>query len=328
MAVLVAGGAGYIGSHAVRALQRAGRDVVIFDNFEKGHPEAISDVPVFKGDLRSPDDVRTAFAQHTVEAVMHFSAYSLVGESMQCPERYYENNVYGTLNLLDAMRRSGIKRFIFSSTAAVYGEPLHVPIDESHPTRPTNVYGETKLTVERMLDWFDSIYGIQSIRLRYFNAAGAEPSGKIGELHSPETHLIPIVLAAALGERDTISIYGTDYETPDGTCVRDYIHVNDLADAHILALEYLEAGKPSDIFNLGNGNGYSVQQIIDIARSVTGCAIPVTHAPRRPGDPATLIAGSGRAMQVLGWKPKLDDIETIIATAWKWHSTTAKTWKH
>ena len=327
MAILVVGGAGYIGSHAVRALQRAGRDVVVFDNFEKGHPEAVAGVPVFKGDLRRPDDVRAVFKQHAIEAVMHFSAYSLVGESMQYPERYYENNVGGTLNLVSAMRQAGIKYFIFSSTAATYGEPHYVPIDEAHPTLPTNVYGETKLTIERMLGWFDTIYGLKSVRLRYFNAAGADPDGDIGELHDPETHLIPIVLQAALGDRDSIAVYGTDYDTPDGTCVRDYIHVNDLADAHIRALDYLEAGNPSDVFNLGNGSGHSVRQIIDIARAVTGRDINVTYAGRRPGDPATLIASSAKAMRVLGWQPKLHDIETIIKTAWAWHSRTAKTWK-
>ncbi len=327
MAILVVGGAGYIGSHAVRALQRAERDVVVFDNFEKGHPEAVAGVPVFKGDLRRPDDVHSVFKQHAIEAVMHFSAYSLVGESMQYPERYYENNLYGTLNLLSAMRQAGISHFIFSSTAATYGEPHYVPIDEAHPTRPTNVYGETKLAVERMLDWFDAIYGLKSVRLRYFNAAGADPSADIGELHDPESHLIPIVLQAALGDRDSIAVYGTDYDTPDGTCVRDYIHVNDLADAHIRALDYLEAGNPSDVFNLGNGSGHSVRQIIDIARAVTGRDINVTYAGRRPGDPATLIASSTKAMRVLGWQPKLHDIETIIKTAWAWHSRKAKTWK-
>lgn len=327
MAVLIVGGAGYIGSHTVRVLQRAGRDVVVFDSFEKGHPEAIGGVTVFKGDLRRPDDVRAVFQQYAIEAVMHFSAYSLVGESMQSPERYYENNLYGTLNLLNAMQQAGIKYFIFSSTAAVYGEPHYVPIDEGHPTLPTNVYGETKLAVERMLHWFDTVYGLKSIRLRYFNAAGADPDGDIGELHNPESHLIPIVLSAALGDREEIAVYGTDYDTPDGTCVRDYIHVNDLADAHVLALEYLEAGNLSDVFNLGNGNGYSVRQIIDIARAITGCNIQVKHTDRRPGDPATLIAGSDKVKRVLNWQPKLYDIETIIATAWKWHSTTAKTWK-
>ena len=327
MSVLVAGGAGYIGSHTARVLQQGGRDVVIFDNFEKGHTEATQDMSVFKGDLRNAADVEAVFKKHSIEAVMHFSAYSLVGESMQCPERYYENNVGGTLNLLKAMHLAGIKNFIFSSTAAVYGEPHYVPIDEAHPTLPTNPYGATKLAVEGMLHWFETAYGLKSIRLRYFNAAGADPSGDIGELHNPESHLIPIVLQAALGERDTIAVYGSDYDTLDGTCVRDYIHVNDLAAAHVLALEYLENGNPSDVFNLGNGNGHSVKQIIDIARTVIQCDIPVTYTDRRPGDPATLIAGSDKAIQVLNWKPEFHDIETIIATAWKWHSGAAKTWK-
>jgi UDP-glucose 4-epimerase len=326
MAVLVAGGAGYIGSHTVRALQRAGRDVVVFDNFEKGHPEAVLGTQVFKGDLRCPDDLDAVFKQYAIEAVMHFSAYIEVGESMQNPKRYYENNVCGTLNLLHAMQQAGVNHFIFSSTAAVYGEPKYVPIDEKHPTMPTNTYGETKLAVERMLLWFEKAHGLKSIRLRYFNAAGADPGGDIGEIHAPETHLIPIVLSAALGERGAIDVYGTDYDTPDKTCVRDYIHVNDLADAHVLALHYLEAGNPSDVFNLGNGNGYSVRQIIDFARTITGCNIRVNHTGRRPGDPATLIASSGKAVKLLNWQPKLNDIETIIATAWKWHSKTAKTW--
>jgi len=327
MSVLVAGGAGYIGSHTARVLQQGGRDVVIFDNFEKGHTEATQDMSVFKGDLRNAADVEAVFKKHSIEAVMHFSAYSLVGESMQCPERYYENNVGGTLNLLKAMQQAGINYFIFSSTAAVYGEPHYVPIDEAHPTLPTNPYGATKLAVEGMLHWFETAYGLKSIRLRYFNAAGADPSGDIGELHDPESHLIPIVLQAALGERDTIAVYGSDYDTLDGTCVRDYIHVNDLAAAHVLALEYLENGNPSDVFNLGNGNGYSVKQIIDIAHKVTQCDIPVSYTDRRPGDPATLIAGSEKVMQVLNWKPEFHDIETIIATAWKWHSGAAKKWE-
>jgi UDP-glucose 4-epimerase len=327
MAVLIVGGAGYIGSHTVRFLRREGRDVVVFDNLEKGHAEAIRNVPIFKGDLRSADDVRRVFKEHSIEAVMHFSAYIEVGESMQCPERYYQNNLYGTLNLLSAMQTAGVEYFIFSSTAAVYGEPHYMPVDEAHPTLPTSTYGETKLAVERMLHWFGAAYGMKSIRLRYFNAAGADPDGDIGELHDPESHLIPIVLSTALGERNSISVYGSDYDTPDGTCVRDYIHVNDLAAAHVLALKHLEAGNPSDVFNLGNGNGYSVKQIIDIARTVTKCAIPVTYAERRPGDPATLIAGSDKAVRVLNWKPKFYDIETIIATAWRWHSTAAKTWK-
>jgi UDP-glucose 4-epimerase len=258
---------------------------------------------------------------------MHFSAYSLVGESMEKPELYYENNIYGTLNLLTAMKDSGVKHFIFSSTAAVYGEPLKVPIDEEHPVSPTNVYGETKLATEKMLDWFDSVYGIKSVSLRYFNAAGADPDGDIGELHDPETHLVPLVLAAALGEAEYISIFGDDYDTKDGTCIRDYIHVNDLADAHILALDYLMSGNEPTVFNLGNGNGYSVKEIIDVARKVTSRDIPVRTGGRRPGDPAVLIASSEKAQRVLGWSPKLYDITTIVETAWKWHSGKAKTWK-
>ncbi len=327
MAVLVVGGAGYIGSHMVRALQKSSREVVVFDNLEKGHREAIAEVSLYEGDLRNKQDVRGVFEKHQIDAVMHFSAFSLVGESMQKPELYYENNVYGTLNLLTAMKDYGVRHFIFSSTAAVFGEPQNVPIDEQHPTSPTNVYGETKLAVEKMLAWFDSIYGIKSVSLRYFNAAGADPAGDIGELHAHETHLIPLVLEAALGQRPYISILGDDYDTRDGTCIRDYIHVNDLADAHILALEYLLSGKGSNVFNLGNGNGYSVKEIIDVARKVTGKEITARTAERRPGDPAVLIAGSEKASQVLGWRPKLNDITAIIETAWRWHNGKAREWK-
>ncbi len=327
MAILVVGGAGYIGSHIVRALQKRNLEVVVFDNLEKGHREALEDVAFFKGDLRNKVEVFQVFKDHRIDAVMHFAAYSLVGESMQHPAIYYENNIYGTLNLLMAMQENGVEHFIFSSTAATYGEPRSVPIDEEHPTSPTNVYGETKLAVEKMLDWFDSIYAIKSVRLRYFNAAGADPFGDIGELHSPESHLIPLVLATALGQRECISIYGDDYPTDDGTCVRDYIHVTDLAEAHALALEYLRSGRDSAVFNLGNGNGYSVREIIDVARKVTGRQIPERIENRRPGDPAVLIASSEKAGRVLGWKPAFNDIETIVATAWKWHSGSALTWK-
>lgn len=327
MAVLVVGGAGYIGSHAVKLLRDTKKDVVVFDNLEKGHRQAIGDTPLYQGDLRNMRDVQGVFKKYSIDSVMHFSAYALVGESMERPEIYYENNVYGTSNLLASMREAGIKHFIFSSTAATYGEPVRVPIDEEHPKAPTNVYGETKLAVEKMLDWFDQLHGIKSVRFRYFNAAGADPSGDIGEIHDPESHLIPLILAAALGERDHISIFGDDYPTKDGTCIRDYIHVNDLADAHILALDYLRSGNSSTVFNLGNGSGYSVKEVIDVARSVTGKNIPVKVAGRRPGDPAVLIAGSEKAQRVLGWKPRLHDIESIVATAWKWHSGKAKTWK-
>jgi UDP-glucose 4-epimerase len=299
----------------------------VFDNLEKGHSLAVQGVPLIRGDLRCAGDVGAAFDQAPIEAVMHFSAYSLVGESMQRPERYYENNMLGTLNLITAMKDRGIKHFIFSSTAATFGEPERVPIDEDHPTCPTNVYGETKLAVERMLDWFDRIYALRSVRLRYFNAAGAHPAGDIGELHDPETHLIPLVLATALGRRDHIDIYGDDYDTFDGTCVRDYIHVCDLADAHILALRHLQQGGGSGVFNLGNGSGHSVKQIIDLARDITGRAIPVRIVARRAGDPAILIAGSEKACRLLGWKPALHDIRTIIETAWAWHSGKALEWE-
>ena len=327
MAILVVGGAGYIGSHIVRALQQSNRDVVVFDNLEKGHREAIPDVPLHVGDLRKKEDVQAVFEKYHIDAVMHFSAYSIVGESMEKPELYYENNLLGTLNLLTAMKSCGVKHFIFSSTAAVYGDPQNIPIDEKHPTTPTNPYGETKLAVEKMLAWFDTLSGIKSISLRYFNAAGADPQGDIGELHVPETHLIPIVLQAALGERKQISIFGDDYTTKDGTCIRDYIHVNDLADAHILALDYLSSVNESAVFNLGNGNGYSVREIITVARDVTGMEIPIRIDGRRPGDPPLLIASSEKARDLLDWKPKLYDIRTIVETAWRWHSGKARKWE-
>ena len=326
MAILVVGGAGYIGSHMVKTLKKNNLEVVVFDNLEKGHIEAVQNTPFYKGDLRNKDEVAEVFKKHEITAVMHFSAYSLVGESMEKPEIYYENNVYGTLNLLAAMNKAGVTHFIFSSTAATFGEPVKVPIDENHPQKPTNVYGETKLAVEKMLDWFEEIYGIKNVKLRYFNAAGADPSGEIGEYHETETHLIPIILQAALGERDHITIYGSDYDTKDGTCIRDYIHINDLADAHLLALKYLEAGNSSTAFNLGNGSGYSVKEVIDVAKKVTGKEIKVIEGNRRPGDPAILIAGSQKAKDVLGWKPELYDIGTIVETAWKWHNGTAKKW--
>ncbi len=328
MAVLVVGGAGYIGSHIVKMLKKEGKDVIVLDNLEKGHIEAIKGYQFEKADLRDLESIKNVFKKHNIDSVMHFAAYSLVGESMKEPEKYYENNVYGTLNLLKVMVENNVKKFIFSSTAAVYGEPQYIPIDENHPKNPTNVYGETKITIERMLDWFDKIYSLKSVRLRYFNAAGADPSGEIGELHDPETHLIPIVLQAALGEREFISIFGNDYDTKDGTCVRDYIHVNDLAKAHLLALDYINSENKSNFFNLGNGNGYSVKEIIEVAKRVTGIDIPVKMASRRPGDPATLIASSKKIKEVLGWKPEFYDIDTIISTAWKWHSGKAKEWKN
>ncbi len=328
MSILVVGGAGYIGSHIVRMLQKENRNLVVLDNFEKGHLQAVKNVNFEKGDLRIKKDIDSVFESYDIDAVMHFAAYSLVGESMQKPEIYYDNNVYGTLNLLKSMVEHDIKKIIFSSTAAVYGEPQYTPIDEEHPKNPTNVYGETKIVIEKMLDWFDKIYGLKSVRLRYFNAAGADPSGEIGELHNPETHLIPIVLQAALGERPFISIFGNDYDTRDGTCVRDYIHVNDLAKAHILALDYLSSENTSNFFNLGNGNGYTVKEVIEVAKKVTNIDIPVKIADRRSGDPAILVASSNKIKNILGWKPEFDDIETIISTAWKWHNGKAKEWKN
>ena len=326
MAILVVGGAGYIGSHMVRKLKNDNCDVVVFDNLEKGHLESISGVPFCQGDTRNKEDLKKVFEQFDIDSVMHFSAYSLVGESMVYPERYYENNIYGTLNLLTEMKKYGVRHFIFSSTAAVYGDPVDVPITENHTVLPINVYGETKLVVEKMLGWFDAVDGLKSVCLRYFNAAGADPKGDIGELHDPETHLIPLVMEAALGERDHIAVFGDNYATKDGTCIRDYIHVNDLAAAHALALEYLRAGGDSNIFNLGNGSGYSVKEVIEVAGKAIGRDIPVRTAERRPGDPAILIASSEKAKRILGWSPSFFDIETIIETAWKWHSGTAKTW--
>ncbi len=324
MSVLVVGGAGYIGSHVVKLLRNNKKEVIVFDNLEKGYLKAIGDTTFYRGDLRNKAEVKGVFKKYDIDSVMHFSAYALVGESMQLPEIYYENNIYGTLNLLTAMKEAGVKYFVFSSTAAVYGEPVHTPIDEEHPKTPTNVYGETKLAVEKMLDWFDMVYQIKSVRFRYFNAAGADPSGEIGELHDPETHIIPIILQTCLGERESLSVFGDDYPTTDGTCVRDYIHVCDLSDAHILALDYLQSGEKSTVFNLGNGNGYSVKEVIETACRVTGSDIPFKIADRRAGDPAVLIASSVKAKEVLGWKPKFHELETIVKTAWNWHSANGK----
>jgi len=326
MAIVIVGGAGYIGSHVVRALERKGHEVVVFDNLEKGHREAVGDTAFVRGDLRRKGDVQRLFEKYEVSAVMHFSAYSIVPESMEKPELYYENNIGGTVNLLAAMHQHGVNSFIFSSTAAVYGEPRRIPLDEDHPTVPTNVYGETKLGVERMLRWFDVVHGIKSVCLRYFNAAGADHTGDIGELHDPETHLIPLVLQAAAGVRESISIYGDDYETRDGTCVRDYIHVTDLADAHIRALEYVQSEVRSDIFNLGNGNGYTVREVIAEAEEVVGKSIPVRMSGRRPGDPAVLVASSEKARRVLGWEPQFPSLHAIIESAWKWHRGAAREW--
>lgn len=320
MAVLVTGGAGYIGSHAVAALLERGEEVVVVDNLQQGHQEAVLGGKLYVGDLRDADFLAKVFEENDIDGVIHFAANSLVGESMQNPGKYYHNNVYGTLCLLEQMNKAGVKRIVFSSTAATYGEPERVPIDEFDRTLPTNAYGETKLSMERMIRWFDVAHGIKFVSLRYFNAAGAHEGGKIGEDHSPETHLVPLVLQVALGQREFISVFGDDYATEDGTCIRDYIHVSDLADAHLLALDRIRQGGESGIYNLGSGNGYSVKQVIDVSRSVTGHAIPAKFEPRRAGDPATLVASSQRAREELGWKPKREKLEDIIASAWQWHS--------
>ncbi|MGZ9584820.1 UDP-glucose 4-epimerase GalE [Paenibacillus marinisediminis] len=319
MSVLVTGGAGYIGSHTVAELIALGEEVVIVDSLETGHRGSVLGGTLEVGDIRDRGFLDQVFAKHEIEAVIHFAAYSLVGESMTNPAKYYDNNVHGTQVLLDAMQAHGVKRIVFSSTAATYGEPERTPIEEGDCTEPTNVYGETKLTMERMMRWFDRAYGMKYVALRYFNAAGAHESGLIGEDHRPESHLVPLVLQTALGKRDEISVFGSDYPTPDGTCIRDYIHVTDLADAHVMALKYLRNGGDSDTFNLGNGQGFSVLEVIKTAEKVTGRAIKTVIRDRRAGDPAILIASAERAKQVLGWKPKRECLDVIIESAWRWH---------
>lgn len=319
MSILVCGGAGYIGSHMVAELLENGKNVVILDNLEKGHKDAILGGKLYIGDLRDRKILDKVFSENNIEAVIDFAAYSLVGESMTEPLKYFNNNVYGTINLLEAMKDHNVKYIVFSSTAATYGEPEIVPITEDLKTLPTNAYGESKLLVEKILKWCDTAYGIKYTTLRYFNAAGAHINGKIGEDHSPETHLIPLILQVALGKREKIMIFGDDYDTKDGSCIRDYIHVSDLASAHSLALERLMNGGESRIYNLGNGTGFSVKEMIEKARVVTGHPIPAEVAPRRAGDPATLIASSKKAMEELNWKPKFNSVDTIIETAWNWH---------
>lgn len=319
MSILVCGGAGYIGSHMVLNLIENGKDVVILDNFQKGHRDAVCGGKLYVGDLRDDIILDKVFNENNIEAVIDFAADSLVGESVSEPIKYFENNVGSTLNLLKAMKRHDVKYIVFSSTAATYGEPQNIPILEEDRTLPTNPYGETKLTVEKILKWCDNAYGIKYTALRYFNAAGAYIDGKIGEDHRPETHLIPLILQVALGKREKIMIFGDDYDTKDGSCVRDYIHVSDLANAHMLALKRLKSGGDSKIYNLGNGKGFSVKEVIDIARKVTGREIKAEIAGRRAGDPAVLVASSEKAINELGWEPKYNSLETIIETAWKWH---------
>lgn len=320
MTILVLGGAGYIGSHTVYALIEKGVDVVVIDNLETGHIEAVHEKARFyKGDIRDRAFVDSVLDKEKIDAVIHFAANSLVGESMVNPLKYYDNNVNGTKVLLQSMVAHGLDKIVFSSTAATYGEPEKVPILETDRTEPTNTYGETKLAMEKMFKWTDRAHGLKYVSLRYFNACGAHVIGKIGEAHSPETHLIPLILQVPLGQREYISIFGDDYDTSDGTCIRDYIHVTDLAQAHILAVDYLMKGNESNIFNLGNGVGFTVKEVIDTARKVTGHEIPAKIAERRAGDPARLIASSDKARQVLLWKPEHADLEEIISTAWNWH---------
>jgi UDP-glucose 4-epimerase len=316
--VLVTGGAGYIGSHTVRSLSAAGYDLIVYDSLEKGHPAAVANCRVVVGDLADGLKLDRVFREFPVEAVVHFAAFIEAGESVREPAKYFRNNTAGTLSLLEAMVRNEVRQMVFSSTAAVYGEPERVPIHEADRKAPTNPYGRSKLMIEEMLDAFEGAYNLRSISLRYFNAAGAAPDGLLGEDHHPETHLIPLVLQVALGQRENIGIFGTDYPTRDGTCVRDYIHVSDLADAHVLGLERLKAGERRNAYNLGNGSGFTVREVIEVARKVTGAAIPATEQPRRPGDPAQLVASAERARQELDWSPRHADLETIVATAWNW----------
>ena len=322
MAILVLGGAGYIGSHTVYELIDAGRDVVVADNLLTGFRAAVHPKARFYHlDIRDRAALDVLFQSEKIDGVIHFAASSQVGESMSDPLKYYDNNLHGTMVLLSAMVAHGVDKIVFSSTAAAYGEPEQVPILETDRTVPTNCYGETKLSMERMMAWVSQAHGLRYVALRYFNAAGAHPSGSIGEAHTPETHLIPIILQVPNGQRDKVSIFGGDYPTRDGTCVRDYIHVTDLAQAHILALDYLLAGGENNVFNLGNGVGFTNKEVVEVARSVTGHPIPAEVAPRRAGDPAQLVASSEKAKAVLGWKPKYDDLNTIVATAWKWHQS-------
>ncbi len=320
MNILVTGGAGYIGSHTVLALAAAGFTPVVFDNLSTGHEQAVpKGVTLVRGDIHDIDFVAETLRRCDIAGVIHFAASSLVGESMENPAKYYENNVEGTLHLLLGLQKAGVSKIVFSSTAAVYGEPEKTPIEEDFPHNPTNVYGRTKLVIEHMLSDFSAAYGLRYVALRYFNAAGAAEGGAIGEDHNPETHLIPLILKAAQGVRDHVAVYGTDYPTKDGTCIRDYIHVTDLAAAHVLAMRYLLDGGESDVFNLGSENGFSVREMIETAKAVTGVDFKVTEEARRAGDPAVLIASSTKCKKILGWHPTHSSTKEIFASAWAWH---------
>ena len=319
MRILVTGGAGYIGSHTAKLLAAAGHQPVIFDDMSHGHDWAVKWGPLERGSLAIPARLAEVFASRNVDAVVHFAASALVGESMSDPAKYFRNNTVGTLNLLDAMRQAGVGTIVFSSTCATYGDPVRVPIDETHPQSPVNPYGESKLMVEKMLRWHGEAFGLRWMALRYFNAAGADPEGEIGEDHDPESHLIPLVVGAAQGRRPPVKIFGTDYATPDGTAIRDYIHVTDLADAHLRALDRLRGGTPSQAINLGTGRGHSVREVVDTVSRVSGKAVPAVESARRPGDPPELVAAPARARDVLGWSCQYSDLETIVRHAWTWH---------
>ena len=322
MSVLVLGGAGYIGSHAVHQLINQGEKVAVVDNLETGHLKAVHPKASFYyGDIRDIDFLRTVFKKERINSVLHFAANSLVGESMEAPLKYFDNNVYGTQVLLQVMVENNVKQIVFSSTAAAYGEPEAIPITETMPTNPTSTYGETKLMMEKLMKWTAQAHGLKYVSLRYFNVAGARESAEIGEDHRPETHLVPIILQTALGQRTFITIYGADYDTPDGTCIRDFVHVEDLIEAHLLALDYIKIGGESDVFNLGSNQGFSVKDIIETARKVTGKEIPARIGNRRKGDPSILVASSEKAKNILGWKPTRTSITKIMEDAWKWHST-------
>ncbi|MDM5228353.1 UDP-glucose 4-epimerase GalE [Cytobacillus sp. NJ13] len=324
MSILITGGMGYIGSHTVKYFLDKNEDVIVVDNLQGGHSKSINVDYFYQIDLRDKMALDQVFKKHNIEAVIHFAANSLVGESMEKPHDYYHNNVYGMLCLLDIMKKNNVVKIVFSSTAATYGEPKNIPILEEDETNPANPYGETKLAMEKMMKWFEKGYGTKYVSLRYFNAAGAHKNGEIGEDHNPETHLIPLILQVPLGLREKIYIFGDDYPTKDGTCIRDYIHVMDLASAHYQALEYLRNDNSSNIFNLGNGNGHSVIEVINMARKVTNHPIPAEVKGRRMGDPAVLIASSEKAKNVLGWNPMFDSLERIITDAWNWHKNHPK----
>jgi len=320
MAILVLGGAGYIGSHAVDQLVAKNQEVVVVDNLLTGHRQAVHEKATFyEGDIRDKAFLTNVFEQEQIDGVIHFAASSLVGESVEKPLKYFNNNVYGMQILLEVMQEHDVKHIVFSSTAATYGEPEVSPITEETPTNPKNPYGESKLMMEKMMKWCDEAYGMKYVALRYFNVAGAKQDASIGEDHTPETHLVPIILQVALGQRDNLQIFGDDYPTSDGTCIRDYVYVEDLIAAHLLALEYLQAGNESNQFNLGSNNGYSVKEMLDAAREVTGKEIPAVVAPRRMGDPSSLVASADKAKEILGWSPKTTEIKEIIRTAWDWH---------